>query len=59
MVDFQSKYSGEQVEEMLDQIANGEISGGGYDDTEIKGQISDLEATIGDINTILESIING
>ncbi|MBO5886593.1 MAG: hypothetical protein J6Q60_01050 [Bacteroidaceae bacterium] len=31
--------------------------GGGYDDTEIKGQISDLEATIGDINTILESII--
>lgn len=33
--------------------------GGGYDDTEIKGQISDLEATIGDINTILESIING
>lgn len=38
-------------------ISGGE--GGGYDDTEIKGQISDLEATIGDINTILESIING
>lgn len=33
--------------------------GGGYDDTEIKGQISEIEATIGDINTILESIING
>jgi hypothetical protein len=31
----------------------------GYDDTEIKGQISEIEATIGDINTILESIING
>lgn len=28
MEDFQSKYSGEQVEEMLDQIANGEIGGG-------------------------------
>lgn len=28
MEDFQSKYSGEQVEEFLDQIANGEISGG-------------------------------
>jgi hypothetical protein len=31
MVDFQSKYSGEQVEEMLDQIANGEIGGGGIE----------------------------
>lgn len=29
MEDFQSKYSGEQVEEMLDQIANGEAGGGG------------------------------
>jgi hypothetical protein len=29
MEDFQSKYSGEQVEEFLDQIANGEIGGGG------------------------------
>lgn len=29
MEDFQSKYSGEQVEEMLDQIASGEIGGGG------------------------------
>lgn len=38
-------------------ISGGE--GGGYDDTEIKGQISEIEATIGDINTILESIING
>lgn len=28
MEDFNSKYSGEQVEEMLDQIANGEIGGG-------------------------------
>jgi hypothetical protein len=28
MEDFQSKYSGEQVEEMLDQIANGEMGGG-------------------------------
>lgn len=27
MEDFQSKYSGEQVEEMLDQIASGEIGG--------------------------------
>lgn len=36
-------------------ISGGE--GGGYDDTEIKGQISEIEATIGDINTILESII--
>lgn len=51
----------------------GEGGEGGYDDTEIKGQISEIkgqiseiegqiseiEATIGDINTILESIING
>lgn len=29
MEDFQSKYSGEQVEEFLDQIANGDIGGGG------------------------------
>ena len=29
MADFQSKYSGEQVEGFLDQIANGEIDGGG------------------------------
>lgn len=29
MEDFQSKYSGEQVEEFLDQIANGEAGGGG------------------------------
>lgn len=29
MEDFQSKYSGEQVEEFLDQIANGEIDGSG------------------------------
>lgn len=29
MEDFQSKYSGEQVEEMLDQIASGEVGGGG------------------------------
>lgn len=29
MEDFQSKYSGEQVEGFLDQIANGEIGGGG------------------------------
>lgn len=28
MEDFNSKYSGEQVEEFLDQIANGEIGGG-------------------------------
>lgn len=28
MEDFKSKYTGEQVEEMLDQIANGEIGGG-------------------------------
>lgn len=28
MEDFQSKYSGEQVEEFLDQIANGEVGGG-------------------------------
>lgn len=28
MEDFQSKYSGEQIEEMLDQIASGEIGGG-------------------------------
>jgi hypothetical protein len=28
MADYNSKYSGEQVEEMLDQIANGEIGGG-------------------------------
>ena len=28
MEDFQSKYSGEQVEEMLDQIASGKIGGG-------------------------------
>lgn len=27
MEDFQSKYDGEQVENMLDQIANGEIGG--------------------------------
>lgn len=31
MEDFQSKYSGEQVEEMLDQIANGEAGGGGIE----------------------------
>lgn len=29
MEDFRSKYSGEQVEQMLDQIANGEAGGGG------------------------------
>ena len=29
MEDFQSKYSGEQVEEMLDRIASGEAGGGG------------------------------
>lgn len=29
MGDFQSKYNGPQVEEMLDQIANGEAGGGG------------------------------
>lgn len=29
MADFNSKYSGEQVETMLDQIANGEAGGGG------------------------------
>lgn len=29
MADYNSKYTGEQVEEMLDQIANGEIGGGG------------------------------
>lgn len=29
MADFNSKYTGEQVEEFLDQIANGEIGGGG------------------------------
>lgn len=29
MEDFQSKYSGEQVEEFLDQIANGEAGGSG------------------------------
>lgn len=29
MADFNSKYTGEQVEQMLDQIANGEIGGGG------------------------------
>lgn len=29
MADFYSKYTGEQVEEMFDQIANGEIGGGG------------------------------
>lgn len=28
MEDFQSKYSGEQVEEFLDQIANGTTGGG-------------------------------
>lgn len=27
MADFNSKYTGEQVEEFLDQIANGEIGG--------------------------------
>lgn len=31
MADFNSKYSGEQVEEFLDQIANGEIGGGGVE----------------------------
>lgn len=29
MADFNSKYTGEQVEEFLDQIANGEAGGGG------------------------------
>lgn len=29
MEDFQSKYSGEQVEEILDAVANGEAGGGG------------------------------
>lgn len=29
MEDFNSKYAGEQIEEFLDQIANGEIGGGG------------------------------
>lgn len=29
MADFNSKYTGEQIEEFLDQIANGEIGGGG------------------------------
>lgn len=31
MEDYNSKYTGEQVEEMLDQIANGEIGGGGIE----------------------------
>lgn len=34
MEDFQSKYSGEQVEEMLDQIASGEISGSIKEETD-------------------------
>ena len=29
MEDFQSKYSGEQVEAILDSVANGEAGGGG------------------------------
>lgn len=29
MADFQSKYTGEQVEELLDQVASGEAGGGG------------------------------
>ena len=29
MADFNSKYTGEQVENLLDQVANGEIGGGG------------------------------
>lgn len=29
MADFQSKYSGEQVEAILDSVANGEAGGGG------------------------------
>lgn len=29
MADFESKYTGEDVEDMLDQIAAGEIGGGG------------------------------
>lgn len=40
MADFESKYTGEEVEQFLDQIANGEVGGGGggdplwYEDSE-------------------------
>ncbi|MBR3591022.1 MAG: hypothetical protein IKL43_08470 [Alistipes sp.] len=34
MTDFESKYSGEQVENLLDQVANGEAGGGGGITTE-------------------------
>lgn len=120
MADFNSKYTGEQVEALLDQVASGNAGGGGggitteidpifsaspaasitegkkaewdnkvdnvegkqlstedfttalkkkleglsnYDDTDISQAVdklrTDLDTTIGDINTILESIING
>lgn len=32
MADFESKYTGEEVEQFLDQIANGEVGGGGGGD---------------------------
>ena len=32
MEDYQSKYTGEQVESLLDMVANGEAGGGGIEE---------------------------
>lgn len=50
---YTSKYSGEQVEALLDKVTELDTQLG-----EHALQIGELGAQLGDINTILESIIN-
>lgn len=46
-MDYNSKYTGEEVEQLLDKVANGDF----YTKDEI-------DSKLGDINIVLESIIN-
>lgn len=68
MADFNSKYTGEQVEQLLDQVASGNAGGGGGITVETDPIFSASPAAtiteemiaewnqIGDINSVLDAI---
>ena len=56
MADYNSKYTGEEVEQLLDQVANGEIGGGG--ETLTEADIANMGFTK-NVGTITEVKMNG
>lgn len=56
MADFNSKYTGEEVEQLLDQVANGEVGGGG--ETLTEADIANMGFTKNE-GTITEVKMNG